>query len=694
MEVVTIFNSFILFIKKTRYSCVKKILSLLVCLCSGFFAFAIEAPQLRCVNVDANGNVTITWIAPNSTADFNRYVIYYSADGTTYSQLGQINNALTTTYTHTGANALNNPRIFYYITACSLTECAFSDTLSTLDFTLANQGNGLAVLNWGSAHEPDLPTFAPQYEIFREYPAGVWTRQGSTHQLIYRDTIDICESQLGYRVELADGSGCRNVSRIQSDIFSDMTAPDIPQLDSVSVIYQDSRIQLGWEQAFSPDVFAYIIYHLENGLWIPADTVYGIDNTTWTDVVNPSNAEQQYRVAALDSCMNSSAMSSPQHNIRLFADYDLCRREAYLNWEEYEGMPLEVENYQIFYAENGGPLTYAGQTAGDTRTFTLSSLVPQSTYDCIVRAVNYGGNVTAASTKCTFLFNSADNHDFVYIRYVSAVNNRDLEIKVSTGTTVAFSRVHLYRSVGDDQHFVHIADVGNDGTDTYIFVDSSKLRIDRELYFYRASIENECDVEVMQSNISHNILLKGSHNDEIRYNYLDWNFYDGWEGGVQGYQLYRKSESGSEFESVGGYMSTDMFTDDVSGLRKEGEGQSYYIEAEETADSYGFMEKSRSNTIILKQLPQTYIPNAFCPRTGGVNSVFLPIHSFVTLENYNMYIYSREGQLVFHTTDPYLGWNGGYNGNLMPAGCYVYKITYTYGLDGEYEAVGTVTLIR
>ena len=59
-----------------------------------------------------------------------------------------------------------------------------------------------------------------------------------------------------------------------------------------------------------------------------------------------------------------------------------------------------------------------------------------------------------------------------------------------------------------------------------------------------------------------------------------------------------------------------------------------------------------------------------------------------------MWIYSREGTLVFHTTDPNLGWNGGYNGDLMPTACYVYIISYTYGTDGEFEASGTVTLIR
>lgn len=668
-------------------------LSLWIAVCS-WIAFAIEPPELRCLSVDGAGNVTISWVAPASTADFNRYLVYYSTDGNNFSQITQITNALTTTYTHNGADALNQAACYYYVSACSATSCAASDTLCTLEFYLSNQGNGLAVLNWSPLHSPALPTSSDHYEILREYPASVWTPIANAHTLLYRDTVDICEATLGYRVELADASGCRSVSRPLRDIFSDMTAPDIPQLDSVSVDFQTSNIQVGWEQAFSTDVFAYIIYHMENGLWIPLDTVYGIDNTQWTDLNNSANSTQQYRIAALDSCMNSSAMSDPQHNIRVNATYDLCRREATLTWDEYEGIPMEVEMYQIFYSENGGPLTYAGETDGESRTFVLGGLVPQSTYDCIVRAVNYGGNVSATSTKCTFLFNSADNHDFAYIRYVSVVDNKDLEIKVSTGPTVNFTRVHLYRSVDDDQNFVRIATLENNGTDTYIFLDDDHLRVDRTLYFYKATIENECDLETYQSNISHNILLTGNKNSEIRLNYLDWNFYDGWEGGVQDYQLYRKCESEDRFQTIGGYMSSNSYSDDVTGLRKEGEGFSYYIEAEESADSYGFMEKSVSNTIVLKQLPQTYIPNAFCPRTGGANSVFLPIHSFVTMENYHMYIYSREGNLIFHTTDPYTGWNGGYNGNLMPTGCYVYKITYTYGSDGEYEAVGTVTLVR
>ncbi len=649
---------------------------------------------MRCLAVDESGQITLTWQLPSSTAGIQRYEIYFSTDlNQPFTLVGQVNNASATSYTHTAANALNNARCFYYVNACTAVDCVSSDTLGTIEFYLGNQGNGLAALNWLAPIEPALPTYAAVYNVYREYPAHIWTLVGTSSNFIFRDTIDVCQAELGYRVELADQSGCLNVSRFLRDQFSDTYAPDIPQLDSVSVNFQSSKITLGWERSLAPDAAAYIIYHFENNMWLPIDTLYGSQNTNWTDNQHDATGSHQYRIATLDSCQNSSPMCDPQHNIHSAATFDLCRREAYLTWEPYEGMPLEVENYQIFYSVDGGALTYAGQVDGNTHTFTLAGMIPQSHYDCVVRAVNFGGNVTASSLKCSFLFNASENNDFAYIMSVSVANNSSLEIKVNTGGTIAFSRVHLYRSVADDQNFVHIAQMDNDGTDTYLFEDEN-VKVDRNLYFYRASIENECNVETFFSNISHNILLTGERNNDFRQSFLDWNDYDGWNGGVDGYSVFRKTEAESAFSVVGDFLPSNTFTDDVSALRTEGEAFSYYVEASEAIDNYGFAEKSISNTIILKQKPQTYIPNAFCPRVGGVNSIFMPINSYVTMENYNMYIYSRDGVLLFHSTDPQKGWNGGYNGNLMPAGCYVYKITYTYGVDDEFEAVGTVTLVR
>lgn len=655
--------------------------------------FAVEPPYLRCISVEDDGQVTLTWLSSGNMTDFVRYEVFFSSDNQNFTLIDQISNPQTTTYTHTTADALNNAQLFYYVAACSSSSCVNSDTLSTLALYLSNLGNGLATLNWTPPVTPLLDSYESQYEIFREYPSSVWSLIATTSQAVFRDTIDICDADLGYRVELADHSGCRNVSRHLNDQFSDTYGPEIPTLDSVSVDFYTSQIVLGWEPSASPDAFAYIVYHLENNLWVPTDTIFGRQTTTWTDFLSSPDIPQQYRVATLDSCMNSSPMCEPQHHIRANATYDLCRREAVLTWEAYEGMPFDVDHYDVFYSENGGPLLFAGSASANNRSFTLTDLVPQSTYDCIARAVNGNGTITASTLKFSFLFNSADNNDFAYIRYVSVLSKDKIEIKVTTGPTVAFSKVHLYRSVGNDQEFVHLMELQNDGTDTYIFEDEG-VRTDRTLYYYRATVENECQVETYQSNISHNILLTGDRDSESRRNYLDWNSYEGWDGGVGGYTVYRKCESDLDFLQEQSSMSANSYSDDVTNLRRDGEKFLYYVEAEETYDSYGYMEKSVSNVIELKQRPQTYIPNAFCPRVGGINSVFLPVNSYVTMENYHMYIYSREGVLLFHSTDPQVGWNGGYNGNLMPTGAYIYKITYTYGVDEEFEAVGTVTLVR
>lgn len=674
----------------------KRTYALLILFCFHSLALlAIEPPQLRCLSVNVGGDVTLTWLQPADIVDFERYEIYSTDDlATPFTLITQVFNANTITYTHVGADAVNNAHVYYYMKVFSTNGSFTSDTLATIELYLSNFGNGVAVMNWNAPILPLLPSFSNNYEVFKEYPTGTWSLIGTSPNLLFRDTIDVCSATIGYRVELADASGCQNVSRIQSDVFSDRTAPGILQIDSVSVNYNTSQVHLGWSTSPNPDASGYIIYHFENNLWVPIDTVWGHNNNSWIDALNGSDVPQQYRIAVLDSCMNSSPMSEAQHQIRLQSTYDLCRREATLTWDAYDNMFPDIEKYEIYFAENGGALQFAGTVDDHTHTFVLSNLVPLSTYDCIVKAVNVGETVSASSTKVSFLFNSTNNRDFVYICYVSVVNNASIEVKVFTGTTILFTKVHLYRSVGDAAHFVHYATAQFDGTDTYLFTDEN-VEVGRQLYYYRASIENECQVETALSNVSHNILLTGEALKGVNINSLHWTSYGGWQGNVSAYSLFRCTEVEPAFVSVWGGNSVDtLHNDDVAYLRTSGEKFSYYVEAQENMNAYGLNEKSVSNTFTLKQLPITYIPNAFCPGDRGGNTVFLPVHSFVTTENYNFYIYSRDGYLLFHTTNPNEGWDGIYNGKIMPLGVYIYKITYIYNDEVPVELVGTVTAVR
>jgi gliding motility-associated-like protein len=97
------------------------------------------------------------------------------------------------------------------------------------------------------------------------------------------------------------------------------------------------------------------------------------------------------------------------------------------------------------------------------------------------------------------------------------------------------------------------------------------------------------------------------------------------------------------------------------------------------------------------------LPNAFTPSvngsTGGVagngtfNDVFLPIARGV--EEFEMQIFDRWGNLLFQTQDRNVGWDGyDRNHKLMPAGVYVYKLIMRLSNGQRTTKIGDVTLIR
>ncbi len=90
-----------------------------------------------------------------------------------------------------------------------------------------------------------------------------------------------------------------------------------------------------------------------------------------------------------------------------------------------------------------------------------------------------------------------------------------------------------------------------------------------------------------------------------------------------------------------------------------------------------------------------YIPNAFTPNGDGKNDVFLPKGIYVC--NFEMFIFDRWGQQLFHATDITQGWNGKVNGSgsTCQEDTYVYYISAS---DCEHHSahtyIGRVTIIK
>jgi gliding motility-associated-like protein len=89
-----------------------------------------------------------------------------------------------------------------------------------------------------------------------------------------------------------------------------------------------------------------------------------------------------------------------------------------------------------------------------------------------------------------------------------------------------------------------------------------------------------------------------------------------------------------------------------------------------------------------------YIPSAFTPNGDGVDDTFEPKGVYV--KNFEMYIFDRWGEELYHTTNIYQGWDGTVHGGtrISQEDSYVYKITATDWWDIRHSYIGEFTLIK
>ena len=90
---------------------------------------------------------------------------------------------------------------------------------------------------------------------------------------------------------------------------------------------------------------------------------------------------------------------------------------------------------------------------------------------------------------------------------------------------------------------------------------------------------------------------------------------------------------------------------------------------------------------------QLDIPNVITPDSpSGANRVFKV--KYKSLVRFEMWIYNRWGNQLFHTQDPAEGWDGTYRGKTVPTGAYYYLVR-AEGTDGiHYRRKGDINVLR
>ena len=88
-----------------------------------------------------------------------------------------------------------------------------------------------------------------------------------------------------------------------------------------------------------------------------------------------------------------------------------------------------------------------------------------------------------------------------------------------------------------------------------------------------------------------------------------------------------------------------------------------------------------------------YIPNAFTPNGDGINDLLYFKANFEP-RTFEVAIYNRRGEQVFHTRTMEIGWDGNFQGRELPGEVYTYVIKYTDPDNKVLSRRGQVIIIR
>ena len=117
----------------------------------------------------------------------------------------------------------------------------------------------------------------------------------------------------------------------------------------------------------------------------------------------------------------------------------------------------------------------------------------------------------------------------------------------------------------------------------------------------------------------------------------------------------------------------------------------YYVKIVDSKGCIGY-DSVKVNVDFTSGASQYKLPSAFTPDGNGLNDCF-GLKYWGNVTQFDFAVYSRWGQLIFHTNNASDCWDGKFKGQTQDAGTYIYQIKAKTSC-GEVYRKGTIVLIR
>jgi gliding motility-associated-like protein len=466
----------------------------------------LDNPSLRCLAVQPNGDVQLTWVAPSDPDNFfSKYQIYSaSALAGPYTLVGTVNSYATTSWLHVGANANAGSKYYYLKTLSGCSGLADNgstgDTLASIFLSVSNATLGSAILNWNAMSNPLLASSSGTYIIKRRSTGvGAYAQIGTTNNLNYTDNITTCNVPYEYTIEIADNAPCTSVSSAANGVFTYLGNVIInPDLRCLSV-QPNGQIQLSFiPPAVSSANFNEFEIWRDNGTgFTKLDSVSNFAATTYLDATaNGNNQSYSYYLLSQSGCtgqVNSTSNSQTLSSIYLTTTPALGT--ANLSWTALAN-PIPASSttgqYDVWSSYNA---TGNLQFYGDTNRLVYSQ--PINNCDTTLRhQIKLADNSGCVSTSnidtnlYTYTGNVIASPD---LRCVSVKPNGQIQLSFipPAGSSTNFNEFEIWRDNGAG--FTKLDSISNSSATTYLDITANG---NNQSYSYYMLTQSGCSGQI------------------------------------------------------------------------------------------------------------------------------------------------------------------------------------------------------
>jgi gliding motility-associated-like protein len=463
----------------------------------------------------------------------------------------------------------------------------------------------------------------------------------------------------------------------------DITQPEAPVLEYLTVNPATGVATLSWIPSISTDVELYVVYSYRNSAAFAIDTLKDPSAVTYSDINSLARYKSvSYVVAAMDYSKNISPLSNNLSTIYLTAATDTCNNRINISWNKCINNNHPVNGYGIACSIDGATAAQVDTVSGEILNYSLNGYLTDKEYCFYITAIGNNVNVSVSNRQCT---HSGIQKAPSWIE-LTALRIASSQITISgnydaAGEIITFN---AEKKANPTAQWEEIA-TGTGGGGSINLQDNNADT--NTISLYRISAINNCGTAVITSEPVRNIVLYSSR-DGRNIN-LRWN--NPFPHQPADFSLWRNIGNG--YEEIIGNMSDTIYTDDYSAFYPGvTAGKIFYRISAARHESPAGTTQCLSSATIQETVENIFAANAFTPDGDGQNDLFAPTLSFTPV-SYEFKVFNRQGVILFNSTVPGTGWDGNYNGILMPANAYLWTLKVKTPSGKTENRSGTITIL-